>query len=212
MSWSRRIATLAAGALAGLVAAAFMLLIMAAGRFWLGISPLPESVPDRIAPTLSIKEFFDLFGKYGGYNGLKKFGIKTGIEAVVGAGIGHLDVLGAGDEVLRRLLQPAEHEQRVLAADAAPVGGPSEGRRADRVVVAAGVQPLGQLPHLVGGSLPAELALLALRVDGVEQRAYVEAGHALTLAATRLTRRSAARRRCSSWRRRAAPAHPCRRG
>jgi DMSO/TMAO reductase YedYZ molybdopterin-dependent catalytic subunit len=87
MPWSRRAATLAAGALAGLVAAACMLLIMAAGRFWLGISPLPESVPDRIAPTLSIKEFFDLFGKYGGYNGLKKFGIKTGIQAVVGVGI-----------------------------------------------------------------------------------------------------------------------------
>lgn len=87
MSWSRRAATLAAGLLSGLVAAVFMMLIMAAGRFWLGISPLPESVPDRIAPTLSIKEFFDLFGKYGGYNGLKKFGVKTGIEAILGAGV-----------------------------------------------------------------------------------------------------------------------------
>lgn len=87
MSLSRRAATLAAGLLSGVVAAIFMMLIMVVGRYWLGISPLPESVPDRIAPTLSIKEFFDLFGKYGGYNGLKKFGIKTGIEAIVGTGV-----------------------------------------------------------------------------------------------------------------------------
>ncbi|MGH2551644.1 MAG: molybdopterin-dependent oxidoreductase [Thermomicrobiales bacterium] len=87
MSWSRRAATLAAGVLSGLVAAIVMMLIMVAGRYWLGISPLPESIPDRIAPTLSIKEFFDLFGKYGGYNGLKKFGIKSGIEGIVAAGV-----------------------------------------------------------------------------------------------------------------------------
>ncbi len=86
MSWRRRATTLAAGILSGLVAAAFMLLVMAAGRTWLGISPLPESIPDRIAPTLSIREFFDLFAKYGGYNGLKKFGIRSGIQGIIGTG------------------------------------------------------------------------------------------------------------------------------
>ncbi len=74
------------GILAGLVAALVMLLVMAAGRTWFGIAPLPEAIPDRIAPTLSIKEFFSLFGKYGGYNGLKKFGIQSGIQAIIGAG------------------------------------------------------------------------------------------------------------------------------
>ena len=57
------------------------------GRTWLGISPLPESIPDRLAPTLSITQFFNLFGQYGGYNGLKKFGVKSGIEGVLGAGV-----------------------------------------------------------------------------------------------------------------------------
>jgi DMSO/TMAO reductase YedYZ molybdopterin-dependent catalytic subunit len=87
MTWRRRVTTLAAGLISGLVAAAFMMLVMAAGRTWLGVSPLPESIPDRVAPTLSISEFFSLFGKYGGYNGLKKFGIKSGIQGIVGAGV-----------------------------------------------------------------------------------------------------------------------------
>jgi DMSO/TMAO reductase YedYZ molybdopterin-dependent catalytic subunit len=78
---------LGAGLLAGIVAALFMILIMAAARYWLGISPPPEAAPDRLAPTLSIHQFFDLFGKYGGYNGLKKFGIKSGLEAIIGAGL-----------------------------------------------------------------------------------------------------------------------------
>jgi DMSO/TMAO reductase YedYZ molybdopterin-dependent catalytic subunit len=59
---------------------------MAASRYWLGISPPPESVPDRIAPLLSIDTFFSLFGKYGGYDGLKKFGILSGIRALAGVG------------------------------------------------------------------------------------------------------------------------------
>lgn len=84
MSWQRRGSTMLAGVVAGLLAAACMLLVMAVGRTWLGISPLPEAVPDRVAPTLSISEFFSLFGKYGGYNGLKKFGITSGIQAVIG--------------------------------------------------------------------------------------------------------------------------------
>ena len=70
MSWGRRFAILGAGGLAGIVAALAMMLVMAAGRTWLGISPLPEAAPDRLAPTLSITQFFDLFGKYGGFNGI----------------------------------------------------------------------------------------------------------------------------------------------
>jgi DMSO/TMAO reductase YedYZ molybdopterin-dependent catalytic subunit len=87
VSLGRRIALLGTGLLAGLLAALVMTLIMVAGRYWLGISPPPEAVPDRLAPTLSIDEFFDLFAKYGGYNGLKKFGIRTGIEVLFGAGV-----------------------------------------------------------------------------------------------------------------------------
>jgi DMSO/TMAO reductase YedYZ molybdopterin-dependent catalytic subunit len=71
------------GLLSGLVAGLVMALIMVAGRYWLGISPPPEAIPDRIAPTLSIDQFFDLFAKYGGYNGLKKFGVRTGIEVLI---------------------------------------------------------------------------------------------------------------------------------
>ena len=82
MSWNRRIALYGSGLLAGLVAGLVLTLLMATGRYWLGISPPPEAVPDRIAPTLDIATFFDLFGKYGGYNGLKKFGIRTGIEVL----------------------------------------------------------------------------------------------------------------------------------
>jgi DMSO/TMAO reductase YedYZ molybdopterin-dependent catalytic subunit len=83
----RRIPTLVAGVVAGIVAALVMILAMAATRYWLGIMPPVEAVPDRIAPLLDIDTFFDLFGKYGGYNGLKKFGIVSGLRAVVGIGV-----------------------------------------------------------------------------------------------------------------------------
>jgi DMSO/TMAO reductase YedYZ molybdopterin-dependent catalytic subunit len=87
MRWLRWLGIVVGGALAGSVGAAAMLLVMAAERTWLGISPPPEALPDRIAPTLDIATFFSLFGKYGGYNGLKKFGVTTGIEALVAAGV-----------------------------------------------------------------------------------------------------------------------------
>ena len=77
----------AGGALAGVVGAALMLVVMGLLRWTFGISPLPEAVPDRIAPALSIPDFFALFADYGGYNGLKRFGIWTGIRAIVGAGV-----------------------------------------------------------------------------------------------------------------------------
>ena len=86
MTIQRRLTTLAAGLLAGLLGTAVMVLLMTIGRAWFGISPPPEAIPDRFAPTLDIKTFFDLFGRFGGYNGLKKFGIRSGLGGLVAAG------------------------------------------------------------------------------------------------------------------------------
>lgn len=85
-SWAKRIPNLTAGIIAGLFAAVVMTLAMAASRFWLGIMPPPEAVPDRIAPTLDIATFFRLFGKYGGYDGLKQFGITSGLRGIAATG------------------------------------------------------------------------------------------------------------------------------
>src|SRR4051812_18187386 len=79
--------TLGIGLLAGVVATLVMVLLMVAGRYWLGIPPPPEALPDRFAPTISIKQFFDLFDRFGGYNGLKKFGIKSGLTGLGAAGV-----------------------------------------------------------------------------------------------------------------------------
>jgi DMSO/TMAO reductase YedYZ molybdopterin-dependent catalytic subunit len=94
--WFRTVPNLLLGVVAGLVAAVVTALAMAASRYWLGIMPPPEAVPDRIAPLLSIDTFFSLFGKYGGYDGLKKFGIVSGIRALAGVGA----VVGLGFALL----------------------------------------------------------------------------------------------------------------
>ena len=86
MSIGRRIATLGAGLLAGVVGTLLMVLLMVSGRTWLGISPPPEAIPDRFAPTLDIDTFFELFDRFGGYNGLKKFGIRSGLAGLFAAG------------------------------------------------------------------------------------------------------------------------------
>lgn len=86
-SWLRRIPNLVAGALAGLAAAIVMTLAMVASRYWLGVMPLIEAVPDRVASLLSVQEFFRLFGQYGGYNGLKQFGILSGLRGVAATGL-----------------------------------------------------------------------------------------------------------------------------
>ncbi len=85
-SIARWLLTLGAGLLAGLVAVLLMTVVMALLRWGLGISPPPESVPDRLAPTFNIPDFFRLINQYGGYNGLKRFGVWTGIRAMIGAG------------------------------------------------------------------------------------------------------------------------------
>ncbi|HEV2067936.1 MAG TPA: hypothetical protein VGR08_13990, partial [Thermomicrobiales bacterium] len=86
VSWLRRIPNLVAGILAGIVAAIVMTLVMALSRYYLGIMPPFEAVPDRIASTLDIATFFRLFGEYGGYNGLKQFGILSGLRGIFAAG------------------------------------------------------------------------------------------------------------------------------
>ena len=42
----------ATGLLCGVIAALLMILLMAGARTWLGISPPPEALPDRFAPTI----------------------------------------------------------------------------------------------------------------------------------------------------------------
>jgi DMSO/TMAO reductase YedYZ molybdopterin-dependent catalytic subunit len=86
-SLAQRIPTLIGGLLAGAIAAIVMTLAMAASRYWLGIMPPVEAVPDRVARMLDIESFFSLFGKYGGYNGLKKFGILSGLRGVFAVGL-----------------------------------------------------------------------------------------------------------------------------
>ena len=57
-SLGRRLAVAATGLLAGIVAALLMILLMAAARTWLGISPPPEALPDRFAPDARYPTFF----------------------------------------------------------------------------------------------------------------------------------------------------------
>ncbi|MDQ3226826.1 MAG: molybdopterin-dependent oxidoreductase [Chloroflexota bacterium] len=83
---SRRLVMAATGLLAGVVATLFMILLMMGARTWLGISPPPEALPDRFAPTIPISTFFGLFDRFGGYNGLKRFGITSGLGGIFAAG------------------------------------------------------------------------------------------------------------------------------
>lgn len=87
VDWLRRLPNVVAGMLAGVMAAVVMTLAMAVSRYWLGIMPLVEAIPDRVAALLTINKFFSLFGTYGGYNGLKQFGILSGLRGVLAAGI-----------------------------------------------------------------------------------------------------------------------------
>jgi DMSO/TMAO reductase YedYZ molybdopterin-dependent catalytic subunit len=83
---SRWLAIAATGLLAGIVATLVMILLMAGARTWLGISPPPEALPDRFAPTIPIPTFFSLFDRFGGYNGLKRFGIASGLAGLFTVG------------------------------------------------------------------------------------------------------------------------------
>lgn len=86
MTGTRWLTRAGLGLLAGLVATAVLILAFAAMRTWLGISPPPEAIPDRLAPTLDISTFFSLFGRFGGYNGLKTLGIQGGLAGLIAVG------------------------------------------------------------------------------------------------------------------------------
>src|SRR5918994_4641079 len=87
-SRSRWLTVAATGLLAGVVATLVMILLMAGARTWLGISPPPEALPDRFAPMIPIPTFFSLFDRFGGYNGLKRFGITSGLAGLFAVGAG----------------------------------------------------------------------------------------------------------------------------
>ncbi len=86
MRGTRRLVVVGVGLLAGIVASLAMVLAMLAMRTWLGVSPPFEALPDRFAPTLDIPTFFSLFGRFGGYNGLKRFGITSGLAGLFALG------------------------------------------------------------------------------------------------------------------------------
>ncbi|MBA3766981.1 MAG: hypothetical protein H0W99_08335, partial [Acidobacteria bacterium] len=79
--------TLGAGFLAGLAAAILMTLVLLLLRFQFGIATPSELVGDRIAPLLGIEKFFELLGRFGGYNQLKQVGVGSiiGGQLIVGA-------------------------------------------------------------------------------------------------------------------------------
>lgn len=79
--------SLGAGLLAGLVAALAMTLMMLVLRLLFGISPPPESIPDRIAPTLPVNDFFALLRRFGGYDRLKQLGVVSGLAGQLAVGL-----------------------------------------------------------------------------------------------------------------------------
>ncbi len=84
---TRWLQALAAGLVSGALATLAMLLAMVGLRVWLGVPAPPESIPDRIAPLLRIPEFFSLFDRFGGYNGLKRFGVLSILAGMVAVGV-----------------------------------------------------------------------------------------------------------------------------
>ncbi len=87
MKRGRWIKITGAGLLSGLVATLMMTLLMLVLRYLFGISPPPESIPDRLAPTIDVKDFFALLRRFGGYNQLKQLGVGGGLlgQLVIGS-------------------------------------------------------------------------------------------------------------------------------
>lgn len=77
---------LAAGALAGTVAALLMTLLLLVLRNQFGVATPSELVGDRMAPKLSVDTFIKLLTQFGGFNNLKKigFGSVLGGQMIVG--------------------------------------------------------------------------------------------------------------------------------
>ena len=82
--WSK---TIGIGLLIGLVASIFMTLAMMALHYGLGIATPAELVGDRLAPTFTIQEFFELLARYGGYNELKQVGVTSVLAGQLTVGV-----------------------------------------------------------------------------------------------------------------------------
>jgi hypothetical protein len=67
-----------AGLLAGIVAALVMTLVMVLLGYGWEVATPAELTGDRLAPTLTITQFFTLLGRFGRYNELKQAGV-TGV-------------------------------------------------------------------------------------------------------------------------------------
>jgi len=76
-----------AGLLAGLVAATVMILVMVVTRSTLGIATPAELIGDRVAPQLTIRQFFDLLRRFRGYDRLKQLGIGSSLAGMLVFGI-----------------------------------------------------------------------------------------------------------------------------
>jgi hypothetical protein len=83
---ARWVRALGAGTSAGAVAALAMTLVVVILRYTLGGATPAELVGDRLAPTLTIAQFFALLDRFGGYNELKLAGLTRvlGGQLVVG--------------------------------------------------------------------------------------------------------------------------------
>jgi DMSO/TMAO reductase YedYZ molybdopterin-dependent catalytic subunit len=92
---ARRSASLGHGLLAGLIAGLVMTIVLALLRILAGI-PLPvELISDRVIPTLSIRQFFDLAALLGGLLQAKEVSLLSSfaIQALAGAGGGAIYAL-----------------------------------------------------------------------------------------------------------------------
>jgi DMSO/TMAO reductase YedYZ molybdopterin-dependent catalytic subunit len=79
--------TLGVGLLIGVVASIFMTLAMMVLRYSLGVATPAELVGDRLAPTFTIQEFFELLARYGGYNELKQVGVTSVLAGQLAVGV-----------------------------------------------------------------------------------------------------------------------------
>ncbi len=99
------------GLIGGAVATSAMLLVFGLFRIVLGIPTPPESIPDRLAPVLRIPEFFSLFDRFGGYNGLKRLGVTSMLAGMIAVGF-LLSILYALAVENSRTIDPARRYRR----------------------------------------------------------------------------------------------------
>ena len=96
----RRLRTAWPGLLSGLVGVVAMTLVSLLLRLLAGVSPLIESVPDRLAPLIPVELFLWLLGVVGGYDQLKVLGLGSGLlgQTLVGllGGVLYAAAVGRG--------------------------------------------------------------------------------------------------------------------